>query len=521
MKITDRFDALRRVAFVLLLAATALSLSAPEASAQTVLGRARLGNNVEDVTYVTKGALSNHIVTLDGYEVYGLPASGNGNAPFKKLFDLRSLPIQIGPRGLAYVESEQLFVLQDPSQTDKLFFVDHKGKLQSTRTIQYLGGFTPQFIEGLAYLPADSPSFPDRILMVVWDEDLDCDDASGTRIEVINRNGQVEAEIFPDAPVRCLNLGGVSFAKPGRMLVSDYNANTIDTLDLAGHIVAPQVAVAGPLALEGIVQVKDGRVVVCDYSTGHLLYFDSSLNRRAGDDRSNTIGFGMSVPTGVAWDSDAGRHLVLHSFALQRPAVAAVTVALNSAASVIPSLSSDGFPVPDRLSYMPDEHRIAIGHRGGPRGFLLYDSAGSFAQLVNLPPPPGGTLRGVEYIPTTQQFATRFTSNNRLLQIRARTGAPVRVINYTPTGITAVGGVAYFDPAHPSGGRFLVLDGNTAAHRAVITDFDGLLLSDFNYRDKLNALVAQDVAFISTGAQAGAFSLVDSDNSELIVFSLN
>src|SRR4051812_30358254 len=186
MRITDRFDALRGVAFVLLLAATALSLSAPEASAQTVLSRARLGNNVEDVTYVTKGALANHVVTLDGYEVYGLPASGNGNAPFKKLFDLRSLPINIGPRGLAYVESEGLFVLQEPSQPDKLFFVDHKGKLQSTRTIQYLGGFVPVQLEGLAYVPADSPSFADRILMVAWDENPDCDDGVGTRIEVIN-----------------------------------------------------------------------------------------------------------------------------------------------------------------------------------------------------------------------------------------------------------------------------------------------------------------------------------------------
>lgn len=521
MKIKDLFNALARAASALLLAAVALSIFSSETSAQTVLGRARLGNNVEDVTYVSKGALSNHVVTLDGYEVFGLPASGNGNAPFKKLFDLRSLPINIGPRGIAYVESEGLFVLQEPSQPDKLFFVDHKGKLQSTRTIQYLGGFAPVQLEGLAYLPADSPSFADRILMVAWDEDLDCDDGSGTRIEVINRSGQVEAEIFPDAPVRCQNLGGVAFTKSGRLLLTDYNVNTIDTLDLAGHVVAPQVSVAGPLALEGVVQVKDGRVVVCDYSSGKLLYFDASLNRRAGDDRANAIGFGVSEPSGVAWDSDAGRHLVLSGLGLQRPKVDAVPVALNSASSVIASLNADGFPVPDRLSYMPDEHRIVIGHRGGPRAFLLYDGAGAFVETVNVPPPPGGTLRGVEYIPTTQQFATRLTSNNLLLQIRSRTGAAVRTIDYAPTGITTIGGVAYFDPAHTSGGRLLVFDGLVSAHRAVITDFNGLLLGDFNYRDKLNALVAQDVAFISTGPQAGAFSLIDTDNSELIVFTLN
>src|SRR5215207_8115799 len=179
MNITARLQAAARAAFAFLLASAALSVLSSEASAQTVIGRARLGNNVEDVTYVTKGALSNHVVTLDGYEVYGLPASGNGNAPFKKLFDLRTLPINIGPRGLAHVESEGLFVLQEPSQPDKLFFVDHKGKLQSTRTIQYLGGFEPVQLEGLAYVPADSPSFGDRILMVVWDENPDCDDGTG------------------------------------------------------------------------------------------------------------------------------------------------------------------------------------------------------------------------------------------------------------------------------------------------------------------------------------------------------
>src|SRR4051812_41638862 len=121
MKTKSCFDAVVRAAFAFTLAALALAFFSSKTSAQTVITRARIGNNVEDVTYVTKGAYANHIVTLDGYEVYALPAAGNGNAPFKKLFDLRQLPIQIGPRGMAYVESEGLFVLQDPTQPDKLF----------------------------------------------------------------------------------------------------------------------------------------------------------------------------------------------------------------------------------------------------------------------------------------------------------------------------------------------------------------------------------------------------------------
>src|ERR1051325_4092470 len=98
MKITDLFHALARGTYApLLVVAAALSVFSLETHAQTVITRARIGNNVEDITYVSKGALANHVVTLDGYEVFGLPAAGNGNAPFKKLFDLRQLPIDIGP----------------------------------------------------------------------------------------------------------------------------------------------------------------------------------------------------------------------------------------------------------------------------------------------------------------------------------------------------------------------------------------------------------------------------------------
>lgn len=140
-----------------------------------------------------------------------------------------------------------------------------------------------------------------------------------------------------------------------------------------------------------------------------------------------------------------------------------------------------------------------------------------------MPPPPAGNIRGVEYIPATQQFAARLGQSLLLVRILSRAGSVVRLIDFTPTGLKAVGGVAYFNSSHPSGGQFLVLEADAGAgrHRAVVTDFDGNLLGEFDCREKLGVLAATDLAHVSTGPQAGAFSLVDFDSSEIVVFNLD
>lgn len=540
LKNTTRFDVVIRSAFILLFSLTTLFLISSLGAAQTVLNRARLGNNVEDITFVKKGPLANQIVMLDGYEVFSLPIEeaghggggdddndGNGhgndhgdddchNQTITKLFDLRGLPFQVAPRGIAYVEPENLFVMNDPLQATKLFFVDRNGRLQATRTVQYLNGFEPLHTEGLAYLPANSPIFPDRLVMVAWDDDPDCG-GQGSRLEVMTRQGQVVSEIFPDVPLRCNTIVGVSALAPNRLLVTSWPDNNIWTLDSTGHI-ATQTTAFGAAAIDGIVQLSDGRVVTADYATGRLYYFSAGLNRRAGDDRSHTIGLSLSGPTGVAWNSDTNEHLVTTNSQIPTHGVVAVSQTLGSGRTVV-TLATSPFATAERLSYLPDEHLIAISSNS-PRAVQLFNAAGSLVDQVVTPTPPNGALRPVEYIPTTQQFAVRF-GGALSLSIISRTGAVVRTINLAPTGITAVGGVAYFNPAHPSGGEFLIIDGNQTAHRIIITDFNGNLLSEFNYRDKLGVLQAFDVAFISTGPQAGAFSLVDTNGSELIVFRLN
>src|SRR5688572_19251471 len=78
-----------------------------DASAQTVLKRARLGNNTEDMEFIKSGRYANRIAILDGYEVLSLPAKGQGHGGVQKLFNLNRLPIIIRPTGMAYVESER------------------------------------------------------------------------------------------------------------------------------------------------------------------------------------------------------------------------------------------------------------------------------------------------------------------------------------------------------------------------------------------------------------------------------
>src|SRR5262249_16668425 len=95
----------------LFLLALALALAAaPPSSAQTVLARARLANDAEDAEYIRSGIYAGQIAVVDGFDVYGFPALGHGHGGIHKLFSLKNVPLTGGPRGIAYVESERLFV---------------------------------------------------------------------------------------------------------------------------------------------------------------------------------------------------------------------------------------------------------------------------------------------------------------------------------------------------------------------------------------------------------------------------
>src|SRR5690348_13845085 len=100
----------------------------------------------------------------------------------RKVFDLRRLGIHNAPRGIAYLESARFFALSDPTQPTKLFLSDDNGQPRGTRTIHYINGYAPNYLEGLAYIPRTSPKFPDDLLQVAIVL------TQGSHIEVLRRD---------------------------------------------------------------------------------------------------------------------------------------------------------------------------------------------------------------------------------------------------------------------------------------------------------------------------------------------
>jgi hypothetical protein len=89
-------------------------------------------------------------------------------------------------------------------------------------------------------------------------------------------------------------------------------------------------------------------------------------------------------------------------------------------------------------------------------------------------------------------------------------------------GITMIVAVEYFNPAHDTGGQFLVA---TNKKKLLVTDFFGNVLREIIYYDDLGILGSiNDLALITSGPDAGAFAAaVDKGNnagSEIIVFKL-
>jgi len=202
-------------------------------------------------------------------------------------------------------------------------------------------------------------------------------------------------------------------------------------------------------------------------------------------------------------------------------------VAPSSAAQVIsltPSLLSEhrvvdltGVVSPRALSYLPDEHRIAVS-RGGcyPNcSILLYDNSGTLVEQI----PVVLNLPAMTYIPKTKEFAARIAADPTTLRFFSRTGQQVNSIDLSSTGIDAIQGITFFNPNDPSGGEFLIASDSTQ-HMLFVVDFTGNVRARFDYRATLGVIEALDLGSITSGPLTGAFSLVVGGTSEIVVFRL-
>ena len=497
-----------------------------EKSPVTVLERQRFGGYIEETTFISNGPFANHIAMTNGYEVIGVPLNTNSDRSIKKLFNTTALDYAVPPKGMAYVESEQAFAFVEGGSPTTLFMADRQGNPLPPRTITYLPG-PLNFLhnEGLLYLPPNSPVFPDHLLMIAnrFPDEPPFIEAT---IEVIGRDGQVVAQIIPASPLRENYLTGLALKGTNRILIG--LNDQIWTIDFAGNIVSGPVTVPGPF-VEGLEQLPDGRIVMS--AAARLYFFDQDLNRLPQDDRNASLGLGLLPVTGIGWNSDTNKLLLQANQEetgnyFEEPFMMAVPTSLDSYEQLFEFDPSNNFR---RLhnEYLPGEDLIATSLlRAGvlPPAIALYNLSGQEVEQINLAA-FGSFPLAMTYLPQVDQFAVVFrgATRDQKIVILSRTGAFVREIDLAAQGINQIVTLTPFNPQHPSGGQFLIFGSRSQdANRAVVTDFQGNVLSEFNYRETFGLLTVMDAATITTGPQAGAFAVLNgsNDNWEVVIFKL-
>ena len=508
--------------------------AAVDVNAQTIVNRARIGGYAEDITFVSSGPLKDQLVMTNGYELHSVDMAKKG--VLTRVCKVDHPEMDQFVNGFTFVPTEGLFAVNNAPHPDKLFFFDQACGFKGTRPIQYLdSNYRPGHIEGMAYIPADSPVFPDHLIMVVWD----ALGAANGRLEIMTRNGVVVSEIHrPDWPIQLLSdggLGDVMYLGPNRLLLSAYHPDSLWIIDFSGNVISGPLATGANGTGEGLVRLGDGRVVATNYPQS-LLVFDKNLNRQAQDDRQDVIGVNLNVPNGIAWDSDANRLLVTHDTTLNLSAgVSGLSTALTSATPIV---SLNSFVFTRQTVYLPQEDLIGVlrFQLANDRAILLFNTNGTLNSQISLSPASlgqnFGPPSGLAYLPTTDVFVVAFAgaspnqvSERLRLRVISRSGTLVRTIDLSGSGIAGVSGVEYFEDPQGGGGRLLLI---ASLGRMIVTDLDGnsrradgVLRGEFNSRVKFGLITRNDVAAITSGPLAGAFAMVDSSGGEVVIFRLN
>lgn len=491
-----------------------MTLLAPLLDAQNVLLRRRLGNNSEGMTTIHAGPLNGTIAVMDGTDVIAFANGGQGNIPPRILFSVLGLPINVGPRGIAYMDDEQRFIFDDPTLPNTLFLADNQGKAAGTINVTFPGGFVPDDTEGMVWLPPTAVQFGNHILEIA---------ASfatlppTVTIEVIDRGtGQVVAGINPNVTLATPFdfIVGLGFQSPDRLLVSGTDG-TIWQIDFSGNVTAGPVSFPNVGDVESVSQVDSNRIAAAGYDAGKVMFLDANLTPLAGQDRSYLVGFGLSQPYGVAWDSDLQRHLLSFPGATPPSSTEQIISLSPTLGAERQAVNTSGVAAPRALSYLPDEHRIALSEVGCDPNcvIFLYDNSGNLVEQI----PVGVGLFSMTYIPTTRQFAGSSPGNLTTLLFFARNGTLVNSIDLSPTGIDAIFGIAFFNSGRTPGGEFLLLS-SAVTHQAFVINSAGTVLKHFDYKTTLGVVNPRDLATIASLPPNGLFSVISQDTSEIVIF---
>ncbi len=481
--------------------------AAPPHAEPTILARARIGNFVEDLTYVDRGPNAKRAVVIDGWEARGVKVAGKGRGQVKTLFDLRDLGGIDYVNGMAWIESEKRFALVDGANPGVMVVTDHKGKQVEEREIVYLGGFFPDWLEGLAYLPADAVHYPDHLALVAITNPAGGEPFHRSRIVILDRGGQAVAEIIPDeGPVaQGWGLGLTHFA-PDRLLVWDLYQMLGYFLDFDGTVSGPVLESPSDRHLEGLAQLPDGRVMGTSLQGGKLFLFDEDLEHLTGLDRSYLIEPGVSRADYVGWDGTRDELLVVE-LDFQR-LVQALPEDLGTAEPVI------DIGIGTRcVMHLPDEDRIAVIRRNTSE-ILLFDRSGLQVETIDLS--AHGLPNYAEYIPAKSQWVVRFSGMGSQMVFFDRDGTYSRTLDLAGDSIFAAF-FAYFDEDHPTGGRFVVFDRPTV----YVIDFDGVVLGQFDAFEELGILQWADLIGVTSGARAGSIAFLARNHNEVLFVDLD
>jgi hypothetical protein len=488
----------------------------------------------EDLTYVPTGPYARHVAFIENMKVRGYPVN-SANSGTATLFDLSGITPRIRPNGLAYIQSESKFAVVTRTTMDRMYIVDANGRLESTRPIGYPAGYVPEWVEGLGYIPPESIRYPDHLALCTGRVDQNTGDARGD-ILILRRDGTLAQQIPIPGPYS--ECGAVAWQAPDRLLVSATDdgvwGKLISVLDFDGQV-PPLPSIRMPGGIEGIVTLPDSSVLAVG-SGGTIYALDAMLVRQLARDRQYASAAGVRPMYGATWDT--GRNLFVIGgsetteafnglFSLAPPYTVATRLL-----ELFPRPAPPQYSRPGRMTFLPDEKLIAVRHARRqeppspnyvPESILLFNNTdGSLYETLSLRPLALGNPRALTYMPGLNQFAlsfmdyaTSYTEPGKVY-IVARNGTLVRSIDYSGKMPVAVTSMAFFNPAHPSGGQLLLCDGWTF----FVGDLNGNISAQYEASELIGVGNILDLATVTTGEYAGTLAAVSMEPSKLILFTL-
>lgn len=473
--------------------------------------RTRIGNNTEDIAFISSGLLAGRVAILDGEEMWIVPDASLSDCRVaaRRLFGLDLLENEGPLFGMDFIASEGLFAYLDGFFVETLLLSDMRGRPVASRTIRYLGGFLPGSLDGLVYVPATATRFPDHLVLAAFD-----DSSFFTRLEVIDRSGQVVHEIFPADPVGPDFLTGVGFQAPDRLIVSPFREE-VWVLDFDGNIIEGPLVIDGAGDVEGIVEVSDGRMVFADNGVGTLFFYDAALQPLPGEHRDYRIEPGWTRPSGLTWNPDTSE-LLMRNNAFTAVFDSEIVSMPLPADSICPQvdLSANGFGIIGDMTYLEAEGLTALTNRAFPSAIGLFDATGTKVEEIDVS--AIGRPESITWVPETNEFVVTFSAARTVLQFLSRDGTPARTVDMAPLGAVSLGALAYFPDPDSGEGRLAQFDGTGLA---LVTDLDGNLVQQFDVGD-LGFVAPSDVSYLSSGPLEGRFAAVLASTSEYILFEL-